>query len=64
MLTIFQALKPGDHIVSSDDMYFGIRVQLNEFFAPWGLETTTYVDMSDLDGRTRGVAARRPDWSS
>ena len=48
MLTVFQALEPGDHIVSSDDMYFGIRVQLNEFFAPWGLETT-YVDMSDLD---------------
>ena len=47
MLTVFQALRPGDHIVSSDDMYFGIRVQLNEFFAPWGLETT-YVDMSDL----------------
>ncbi len=47
MLTLFQALRPGDHIVSSDDMYFGIRVQLNEFFAPWGLETT-YVDMSDL----------------
>ena len=37
---IFQALRPGDHIVSSDDMYFGIRVQLNEFFAPWGLDTT------------------------
>ena len=37
MLTVFQALRPGDHIVSSDDMYFGIRVQLNEFFAPWGL---------------------------
>ena len=48
MLTIFQALRPGDHIVSSDDMYFGIRVQLNEFFAPWGLKTT-YVDMSDLN---------------
>ncbi len=48
MLTIFQALRPGDHIVSSDDLYFGIRVQLDEFFAPWGLETT-YVDMSDLD---------------
>lgn len=48
MMTIFQALQPGDHIVSSNDMYFGIRVQLNEFFAPWGLETT-YVDMSDLD---------------
>ena len=47
MLTIFQALRPGDHVVSSDDMYFGIRVQLKEFFAPWGLETT-FVDMSDL----------------
>ena len=52
MLTLFQALRPGDHIVSSDDMYFGIRVQLNEFFAPWGLETT-YVDMSDLSGSPR-----------
>ncbi len=57
MLTIFQALKPGDHIVSSDDMYFGIRVQLNEFFAPWGLETT-YVDMSDLEAAR---AAMRPE---
>ena len=56
MLTIFQALRPGDHIVSSDDMYFGIRVQLKEFFAPWGL-ATTFVDMSDL-GAVR--AAMRP----
>jgi len=48
MMAVFQALRPGDHIVSSSDMYFGIRVQLNEFFAPWGIETT-YVDMSDLE---------------
>lgn len=57
MLTVFQALRPGDHIVSSDDMYFGIRVQLNEFFAPWGLDTT-FVDMSDLDAVR---AAMRPE---
>ncbi len=57
MLTVFQALRPGDHIVSSDDMYFGIRVQLNEFFAPWGLETS-YVDMSDHDAVR---AAMRPE---
>ena len=57
MLTIFQALRPGDHIVSSDDMYFGIRVQLNDFFAPWGLRTS-YVDMSDLDALR---AAMRPE---
>ena len=57
MLTIFQALRPGDHIVSSDDMYFGIRVQLKEFFAPWGLETT-FVDMSNLQAVR---AAMRPE---
>ena len=57
MMTIFQALRPGDHIVSSDDMYFGIRVQLKEFFAPWGLETA-YVDMSDLAAVR---AAMRPE---
>ncbi len=57
MMTLFQVLRPGDHIVSSDDMYFGIRVQLKEFFAPWGL-ATTYVDMSDLDAVR---AAMRPE---
>lgn len=57
MMTLFQALRPGDHIVSSDDMYFGIRVQLKEFFAPWGL-ATTYVDMSDLEAVR---AAMRPE---
>ena len=57
MLTIFQALRPGDHILSSDDLYFGIRVQLKEFFAPWGLETD-FVDMSDLEAVR---AAIRPE---
>ena len=57
MLTLFQALQPGDHVVANDDMYFGIRVQLNEFFAPWGLQTS-YVDMSDLDAVN---AAMRPN---
>jgi len=47
-MIVFQALQPGDHIVSSSDLYFGIRVQLNEFFAPWGIDTT-FVDMSDLE---------------
>ena len=61
MLTIFQALRPGDHIVSSDDMYFGVRVQLNEFFAPWGLETT-YVDMSDVNA-ARAAMRPKPNWS-
>lgn len=48
MMVIFQAMRPGDHIVSSSDMYFGIRVQLIELLAPWGLEHT-FVDMTDLE---------------
>jgi len=48
MMTVFNALRPGDHIVCSDDLYFGVRVQLNEFFAPWGIETT-FVDTRNPD---------------
>ena len=47
-MIVFQSLRPGDHILSSSDLYFGIRVQLTEFFAPWGIETS-FVDMSDLE---------------
>lgn len=48
MLTLFQALKTGDHIIAPSDMYFGIQVILNEIMTPWGLETT-FVDMADND---------------
>ncbi len=57
MMTVFTALRPGDHIVCSDDLYFGIRVQLNEFFAPWGIETT-YVDTREPQNV---AAAMRPE---
>jgi cystathionine gamma-synthase len=57
MMTVFTALRPGDHIVCSDDLYFGIRVQLNEFFAPWGIETT-YVDTREP---ANVAAAMRPE---
>lgn len=45
---IFQALKPGDHIVAPSDVYHGTRKLLNEFLADWGL-STTYVDMTQPD---------------
>lgn len=48
MLSLFQALKTGDHVVAPENMYFGIQVILREIMAPWGLHTT-FVDMSDLD---------------
>ena len=53
---IFQALRPGDHILFPDDAYFGAGRLLREIMAPWGL-TYSVVDMADL---TAVRAAVRP----
>ena len=45
--TLFQALRPGDHVVVADDSYYSIRVMLAEVFVPWGL-AVTFADCSDL----------------
>ena len=49
---VFQALKPGDHVILPDSVYYGTPKLVNEMFVPWGLRATS-VDMSDLDGRSR-----------
>lgn len=46
-MTVFQALSPGDHVIASDDMYFGVRKLLRDTFIPWGLEVS-FVDMTDV----------------
>lgn len=45
-MTVFQALRPGDHVVAAEDSYYSIRRMLDEVFVPWGL-TVTYADCSD-----------------
>ncbi|MBC8156296.1 MAG: PLP-dependent transferase [Bacteroidetes bacterium] len=45
-MTLFQALRPGDHVVIAQDAYFGSPALLETIFHPWGL-TYTRVDMSD-----------------
>jgi cystathionine gamma-synthase len=45
---VFQALKPGDHVVAPLDVYFGTAKLLKEVLAPWGLEVT-FADLTDLD---------------
>jgi len=54
---VFQALRPGDHVILPASVYYGTPKLVNELFAPWGLRATT-VDMSDLDA-VRG--AIRPE---
>ena len=48
MTTLFQTLRPGDHIVACDDVYGGTFRILDKVMGPFGIETT-WVDMTDLD---------------
>ena len=57
---VFQALLPGDHVLVSRVLYWGVRKWLAEFALTWGLDVE-FVDTTDLDamgsairpGRTR-----------
>lgn len=44
-MSIFQALRPGDHVIAPDDAYHGITRLLRETMVPWGLEYSA-VDMT------------------
>ena len=47
-MTLFQALRPGDHVLLSTDAYYGTPALLEQVFHPWGL-TYSRVDMTDLN---------------
>ncbi len=53
---VFQSLVPGDHVLVSRILYWGIRKWLAEFAVSWGLDVE-YVDTTDL---TALAAAIRP----
>lgn len=44
---VFQALRPGDHVIAAMEGYHGALKQLREVFMPWGLKVE-FVDMTDL----------------
>ena len=45
---IVKSLRPGDHVVATDDLYGGTHRLLQEVFEPLNIETS-FVDMSDPD---------------
>jgi cystathionine gamma-synthase len=55
-MAVFQALEAGSHVVAPDDMYHGLRTQLNQLFK--NILEVTYVDMTNLE-QVRG--ALRPE---
>lgn len=46
-MTVFQALKPGSHIIAPDDMYWGFKRQLQTLFAD--TIEIDFIDLTDLD---------------
>jgi cystathionine gamma-synthase len=57
IMALLQALAPGDHVLSSKDLYHGTVHMFEDIFAPWGLNVT-FVDTTDL---TAIEAAIRPN---
>lgn len=47
-MAVFSLLKPGEHVILSDDIYGGTFRIVGDVFGGYGIEHT-YVDMSDLD---------------
>ncbi|MFN8574814.1 MAG: PLP-dependent transferase [Gemmatimonadaceae bacterium] len=45
---VFQALRPGEHVIVPKFAYYGTPKLVREVFMPWGLQAT-FVDMRDLN---------------
>ncbi|MGH8292155.1 MAG: trans-sulfuration enzyme family protein [Gammaproteobacteria bacterium] len=51
---VFQALKPGDHVICSRDAYHGVMRLLREIMQPWQLKLS-FVDCTDLTALRRAL---------
>lgn len=47
-MSIIHSLKPGDHVILPDDLYYGTKVILETLYGRWQLEYDA-LDMTDLD---------------
>jgi len=52
--SVFLALRPGDHALAPENIYYGVRKWLLGFAKPWGLEID-FVDMSNTDAVRKAV---------
>jgi cystathionine gamma-synthase len=57
-MTVFQALRPGDHVIAPTDAYFGTATLLRDHFSPWGL-AASFVDMSEPSNVAAALASYR-----
>lgn len=61
-MSVFQALKPGDHVICTQDAYHGVQRLLREVLQPWQLQVS-FVDAADADAVRRSLTpATRLIW--
>jgi cystathionine gamma-synthase len=61
-LALLHALKPGDHVLAGDDVFYGTDILLENLLAQWGL-SHTLVNMQDLGAVERAITpATRLIW--
>jgi len=52
-MAVFQALKPGSHIIAPDDMYWGFKKQLQTIFKD--ILEIDFIDLTNLDNITKFI---------
>jgi len=52
-MAVFQALQPGSHIIAPNDMYHGMRKQLEEIFD--GILEVSFVDLTDVESLQKAI---------
>ena len=53
---VFQALRPGDHVIAPAEAYHGTGKLLRDVCVPWGLQVA-FVDMTDLQAVRAAITA-------
>ena len=54
---VFQALRPGDHVIAAAEAYHGTGKLLRDICIPWGLQVA-FVDMTDLNAVAAAVTSQ------
>src|SRR5438046_10291820 len=51
---VLQTLKPGSHVIFSDDIYIDVRNLARDFLPVWGIDSSIE-NLQDLDGLSRAL---------
>ncbi|MGB7212847.1 MAG: aminotransferase class V-fold PLP-dependent enzyme [Gemmatimonadales bacterium] len=57
VMSVFQALAPGDHVVAPLDVYHGVHTLLKDIFERWGL-VVSFVDLTDLKAADAAITSK------